>query len=649
MRPPQSDVFDQLDDLPSPSATQDNDGNYTPETGDERDKKVERVGFDLPTPGVFLPTAELVSALKQNQDPYERIPLGKKEDKYFAISNESNFSRRKSNKKSRFWDDCGAWVSGPTNKILLVEDTENNLTQIQQKKDVYVKRERTTENGKRIEVFTPIDPQPHKENVLVVHRAYSTHTLSADYKRRISWIAHPERFSNIAIAEYTGSYPGLAPHGNSKKNSDYIRLPPETMDKIKQKVKSQTTNATYQEEILGNENIFDAPRSRKQVENAKYRDKKGEKKGDSANFADHMTSVENMVQTHPFVQLVSHSKGKVPCVILYTEDQIKDLGRFCCSHPNSKTTVLGFDKTFNLGEVHVTLCTFQHLAVTSNLTDEHPLFVGPIFLHGNSDFSTFFIYFSHLAGVLHKNVSSPVLGSDDELAMRKAVRMAFPKSSLLSCTCHMKQNANIKLKDKIGSCTKDRKKVLDSIFGTEGITNATDDISFNQKCEEARKTIEETVPSFQEYFSERIQPRIFDNLAAEEDTGLQNLAGWTNNNCESINAVLKRQVDWRPQKSVNLILSLFQLVQAQYKELERSLFGHGEYVPTEQFQKFQMDPSVWCSLSKEGKIAHFQKFMRQRCENQKDQVTSTDGTRTILKPKNGGKKPGQFKRRKVKK
>ena len=408
--------------MPSPSATQDNDGNYTPEAGDERDKNVERVGFDLPTPGVFL-----VSALKQNQDPYERIPLG-------------------------------AWVAGPTNKILLVEDTENNLMQIQQKKDVYVKQERTTENGKRIEAFTPIDPQPYKENALVVHRAYSTHTLSADYKRRISWIAHPERFSNIAKAEYTGSYPGLAPHGNSEKNSDYIRLAPETMDKIKQKVKSQTTNAIYQEEILENENIFDAPRSRKQVENAKYRDKKGEKKGDSANFADHMTSVENMVQTHPFVQLVSHSKGKVPCVILYTEDQIKDLGRFCCSHPNSKTTVLGFDKTFNLGEVHVTLCTFQHLAVTSNLTDEHPLFVGPIFLHGNSDFSTFFIYFSHLAGVLHKNVSSPVLGTDDELAMRKAVRMAFPKSSLLSCTCHMKQNANVKLKDINGLVQKIERK-----------------------------------------------------------------------------------------------------------------------------------------------------------------------------------------------
>ena len=50
----------------------------------------------------FLPTAELVSALKPNQDPYERIPLGKKEDKYFAISNESNFSRRKSNKKKPF-------------------------------------------------------------------------------------------------------------------------------------------------------------------------------------------------------------------------------------------------------------------------------------------------------------------------------------------------------------------------------------------------------------------------------------------------------------------------------------------------------------------------------------------------------------------
>ena len=277
---------------------------------------------------------------------------------------------------------CGAWVAGPTNKILLVEDTENNLSQIQQKKDVYVKRERTTENGKRIEAFTPIDPQPHKENVLVVHRAYSTHTLSADYKRRIS--RKIQQYSHSRI------YRVLSWSRTTWKH-DYVRLPPE-------RTEGQITNnqcIIYQEEILENENIFDAPRSRKQVENAKYREKKGEKKGDSPNFADHMTSVENMVQTHPFVQLVSHSKGKVPCVILYTEDQIKDLGRFCCSHPNSKTTVLGFDKTFNLGEVHVTLCTFQHLAVTSSLTDEHPLFVGPIFLMETLT-SAHFLYIFHI-------------------------------------------------------------------------------------------------------------------------------------------------------------------------------------------------------------------------------------------------------------
>lgn len=40
-------------------------------------------------------------------------------------------------------------------------------------------------------------------------------------------------------------------------------------------------------------------------------------------------------------------------MILYTDEQIQDVRRFCCGAPLAESTVLGVDKTFNLGQFHV--------------------------------------------------------------------------------------------------------------------------------------------------------------------------------------------------------------------------------------------------------------------------------------------------------
>ena len=79
----------------------------------------------------------------------------------------------------------------------------------------------------------------------------------------------------------------------------------------------------------------------------KYAEKKKKKQakvGNSNNVADHIMETASMINEHDFVQVMIHSKGKPPSVILYTPHQLEHM--LSCV---SQTSVIGVDRTFNLG------------------------------------------------------------------------------------------------------------------------------------------------------------------------------------------------------------------------------------------------------------------------------------------------------------
>lgn len=237
----------------------------------------------------------------------------------------------------------------------------------------------TKRQENRVPTGSQSTPQPGPDEVLTILRYYHKHLQSAHYEKRISWLpADKEETPKIACYEYKGKFPGAAAHGQCTKAGAqaYKRTRPDVLKKIKAGV--QTTK----------------PRQVQQ---------------DGA----HITGAD-----------------KVPTVILYTEQQICDLKRFCCSAPASSSSVLGFDKTFNLGQVQVTASAFKHLAVTRKDTGDHPIFAGPMFIHGNSDYLTYSEFFSHPAAKLRGTPSQPIVGTDDEKAMKLAISDAFPKSAV---------------------------------------------------------------------------------------------------------------------------------------------------------------------------------------------------------------------------
>lgn len=375
-------------------------------------------GDDLTEKGKFLETQNLLYILcLDGIVGHECIPVGLKENKFFVFDNTANIRRHHNSNKSQFWDDCGAWVSGPTNTAMFLRSVTGKLTEVVLHDSLYGTVLYKRANGGRQRIVTPLEPQPHPESIIVLHRAYAKHTQSGQYKRRISWIeqnmimALLDGKQKVAVAEYIGTFPGRVPHGSSKHCSrNYIRTKGAVLDNMKEQVQHCPPNQVWQS--LDDSGEMGGPRSRKQVANMRYMEKKQRQRlsqKNQVNFTDHVQNIETMVKTHEFVQRVEVGKDKVPAIILYTENQLLDIKRFCCSAPLAHSTVLGVDKTFNLGDVHVTVCVFKHLAVTRRDTNDHPIFAGPFYLHGNSDFLSYNSFFSHLAGKLRGNHHIPSL------------------------------------------------------------------------------------------------------------------------------------------------------------------------------------------------------------------------------------------------
>ncbi|CAH1276898.1 Hypp9422 [Branchiostoma lanceolatum] len=88
-------------------------------------------------------------------------------------------------------------------------------------------------------------------------------------------------------------------------------------------------------------------------------------------------------------------------------------------------------------------------------------------------------------------------------------------------------------------------------------------------------------------------------------------------------------------------------VTRQYTELERCLQGVGDYLLCQDFQWFRVHEVAWMRMTNEERERHFSQFMRHKTPGIPQSVTSTDGTRVITKRTNGGKKPGQVKRKRA--
>ena len=254
---------------------------------------------------------------------------------------------------------------------------------------------------------------------------------------------------------------------------------------------------------------------------------------------------------------------------------------------------MGIDKTYNLGQLLATPTVFKHLGLVRNDTDSHPVFFGPILLHGNSDWKTYGTFLNTIAMLLHDVLSPLVIGSDQEKAIRKAVKFVFD-SEMLTCIRHLKENMTRVLRDKVGSSTKTRGRMIQSVFGTKGIIRASTQAIFEERVSNTKRLVHELFPEFSEYFDNQLLPLLQENMTTVINRPEVAHGEWTNNNSESLNHVLKMKINWNPQSIPKLIDSIHSVVKGHYTDVERAFIGRGEYQIVEPLKKkFEIPPIVW--------------------------------------------------------
>lgn len=199
---------------------------------------------------------------------------------------------------------------------------------------------------------------------------------------------------------------------------------------------------------------------------------------------------------------------------------------------------------------------YKQRAVIRRETKDHPIMLGPMRLHVDSDSDAYFTFLSHIRQKIGD--TDIIIGSDEEKAITKAISNAFPTATHLLCTKHMKDNIRWNIQDKIEYFREDREKIVKMILGSSEIANSDDSITLNTNVNNL-KTFFKTYPQFETYFKHKVKHNLLHHVIQPINNSIiQEL--WTNNNTESMNKRMNMQCDWKTQKVPSLINSLKKLL-----------------------------------------------------------------------------------------
>ena len=551
--------------------------------------------------------------------------------------------------RSNFDDDCGAWLSkSSSTKKTLFYCVDQTFRMVQLKNGQYC--------TKRLGEWVPLEPQPLEEQIMVMRRFYTCLKRKPEYKKRVTWIETIGKGMNItctdkAVVEYLGEFPTtVSMHGNSKKGScsEYVRTSESVKSDIKDKVKNDQPRNVYSEMVLNNS--MEAPRDLKQVQNFKQANTKQKRvhTANRKNTADDVQTLINMMNDNPYIQEIIQMKGKPPMVILYTDDQLKDVKNFCIGHGSK--SILGVDRTFNLGACFVTLTVFKNTHLLRRSSQSPPIMLGPVFFHWDGSCSTYQRFFSHIRTKLDTNINTEiglcdiVVGSDEEKAILKAIQQSFPSAQQLLCQRHLEENVRRHLQKKVGVPEKTRNEVISLIFGKAGLVNCKDQVDFELTCLSLSNKFLEITPNFVSYFENSLVQRIRDYVFNPRMSTSWIPLNWTNNNCESLNNILKLSTNWKILKLPDLIEKMHSIVKLQYADMRRALHGHGNYELAPKLKHLVLPNTVWMTKNEDEKKKHFQKFLAATATKKEKTIVSTDGGLEIPTTPAVARKPGQRKR-----
>ena len=385
----------------------------------------------------------------------------------------------------------------------------------------------------------------------------------------------------------------------------------------------------------------DLPRNRQQIYNAKQAKKvHGETITSSIPRQDTLAQVMQMCKdtssgSDAFIRSVEAAPE--PMCVLATSQQLADLERFCTASPSS---VLSVDPTFNLGPFYVTPTTYHNLLVTTN-RGNHPVTLGPILIHQTKTFHPFHYFASTLIRLNPRLISLKAFGTDGEAELIKAFSVCFPSAVHLRCTLHVRQN----IKDKLRNLSVPQsvaREFLDDIFGKQisshfeaGLVDSESETTFRNALSKLQYRWNNLERSCIPSDSEPQFYAVFCKFKAEDIIkcvlpGVRSRAGadpgrlFTTNSSESINHVIKQEVEWKENKLPQLISHLKTIIAQHQAELEKAIVGRGEWHFCAQYATLQVPESLWFSKMKpEAKEKHLKKVQTCQLEQVLESKTAT--------------------------
>jgi len=270
-------------------------------------------------------------------------------------------TRNAQGQRSSFDDDCGVWETstGRTNRYPYLRQESGAFKRLFLHNKLYCS-ERVVD-GRR--TYVPYDPQPDDSSVISLVRYYTTQKDNPGYRKRVTWTTSNVSCTPHAVIEYSGAPVLSVPHGNSKacNGNPFLRTPAETLERIRSDVATGVSSKAVYDTVVQETAEADAPRDPRVVRNQKYRNdlqKRHDATCHAATFADEVQQVCSKVVTDDFIQSVTLTHQRVPCVILYNARQLDELKSFCFN--KTAGSVWSFDKTYNLGHLYVTVSVYRN-------------------------------------------------------------------------------------------------------------------------------------------------------------------------------------------------------------------------------------------------------------------------------------------------
>ena len=519
-------------------------------------------------------------------------------------------------------DDNGVWVHGgkPRRNCCVEFDEDTNVVL-----DAKLVEDKSTDDA----------------NVFTLVRLYHRHKSTPEFQRRISYVLDSHgQIVKLVVIQYLFDdgveVPViLPPHGNAKKQiTPYCRTQKTTLDKLKRMVgKPKWVLDTVHNKAggsFGASSVSELPRDRRQVYNARQHGCSSglaQASGRPDPFFDLIKTCkeDNLPGGRAFIRSVTVDSS--PSCVLALDVQLHDLKRFCTDP--SAFCVLGIDPTFNLGKFYVTITTYTYLLVENKTTGISPTFFGPIFIHTEKNYEGYYHFFATLLKLEPKLNAIHAVGTDGETALVNDLVAVFPGGLIhLRCFLHMKENIRRKLTD-MGFPESTRNRIIKDIFGMQqgtmyvkGLLDAVDGSEFDYKLsllEEKWSDIEHSLhphrdPCFYNWLVKNETAVMKTSMIAgvRQDAGLgcPPVQYMTNRN-ECMNKVAQEYANYSRSTWVQLSNNMYELIMNQQKEVEKAIYGMGEYKFRPSYRHLEIENSRWFRMTPDQRKKAAAKVFRE--------------------------------------